>query len=164
MAYVIERSPNTFEEVSGAFQSGSGDDAVNHPDEWLAFSTAEDRADVGVYEFEPAEVPEGKIAIGFRFVRDGGRIVQLAELGEPQSQVPASVTPRQLRLALLFAGKLAQVEAFVAGDQAPPEAVISWEYATEFLRGDPMLGQFAAMLGLSDDDVDGLFIAAAQIQ
>jgi len=68
-----------------------------------------------------------------------------------------------LRLALLGAGKFGQVETFVGSGKAPPEAVISWEYATEFLRSDPMLGQFAAMLGLSDDDVDGLFIAAAQI-
>jgi len=164
MAYVIERAPNTFEEVDGAFQSGSGEDAVNHPDEWLASSTPADRASIGVYEFEPAEVPEGKVAVGFRFVRDGDRIVQLAELEDPQPQVPTIVTPRQLRLALHFAGKRAQVEAFVASDQAPPEAVISWEYATEFLRNDPMLGQFAAMLGLSGEEVDALFIAAAQIQ
>jgi hypothetical protein len=83
-----------------------------------------------------------------------------------KAAVPLSVTPRQLRLALLGAGKLDQVEAFVASGAAPPAAVISWGYATEFLRSDPMLNQLAAVLQppLGEDEIDQLFVAAAQIQ
>jgi hypothetical protein len=80
--------------------------------------------------------------------------------------VPLSVTPRQLRLALLGAGKLGQVQAFVGSGAAPEAAVISWEYATEFLRSDPMLNQLAGALQppMTGDQIDQLFVAAAQIQ
>ena len=163
MPYVIERQPNDFEEIAGAFQSGDGDAAVNHSTDWLAASTAEERAELHIHDVPPADVPDGMIIVSRRYERVDGVVTEILELAPASIVVPASVTPRQLRLALHFAGKLAQVEAFVAGGQAPPEAVISWEYATEFLRSDPMLGQFAAMLGMTGEEVDGLFIAAAQI-
>jgi hypothetical protein len=163
MAYVIERPSGDLEEISGAFQSGDGDAAVNHSTDWLDASTAEERAELRIHDVPPADVPAGMVVASRRYDRVDGVVTEILELSPAPIVVPASVTPRQLRLALHFAGKLDQVEAFVTGGQAPPEAVISWEYATEFLRSDPMLGQFASMLGLTDDDVDGLFIAAAQI-
>jgi hypothetical protein len=163
MSYVIERGADLLEEISGAFQSGVGDDAVNHPAEWLGASTEEERAELRIHDVPPAEVPDGMIVVSRRYDRVDGVVTEVLELAPAPVVVPASVTPRQLRLALLGAGKLDQVEAFVASDEAPKAAVISWEYATEFLRSDPMLGQFAAMLGLTDEEVDGLFIAAAQI-
>jgi len=164
MPHVIERAANLFEEVSGGFQSGNGDKAINHPDGWLEAASPKELDEARVQFVPPAEVPEGMVAVSTRYARVDGTVTQLLELAPEPVAVPASVTPRQLRLALLGAGKLDQVEAFVTGGQAPPEAVISWEYATEFLRSDPMLGQFAAMLGMTDEEVDGLFIAAAQIQ
>jgi hypothetical protein len=164
MPHVIERAPGTFEEVRGAFQSGADEDIVNHPVGWLEAASQEELDEARVQLVPPAELPAGMIITSTRYKRVDGVVTQLHELAPEPVVVPNSVTPRQLRLALHFAGKLAQVEAFVAGDQAPPEAVISWEYATEFLRSDPMLGQFATMLGLSGDEVDALFIAAAQIQ
>jgi len=81
-----------------------------------------------------------------------------------RENVPAGVTPRQLRLALYYAGKLEQIEAFIASGDAPAPAKISWEYATEFLRSDPMLAQFGAMLHMTDADIDAVFVAAAKIQ
>lgn len=164
MPHVIERGPGTFEEVRGAFQSGVDEDAVNHPVGWLEAASQEELDEARVLLVPPAELPAGMIIMSTRYGRIDGVVTQLLELAPEPVVVPNSVTPRQLRLALHYAGKLDQVEAFVTGGQAPPEAVISWEYATEFLRSDPMLGQFAAMLGMTDDEVDGLFIAAAQIQ
>ena len=40
MVYVIERAPDVFEGINGAFQSGNDHDAVNHPVEWLELSIA----------------------------------------------------------------------------------------------------------------------------
>lgn len=78
----------------------------------------------------------------------------------PQSPDVQSVTPRQARLALLAAGKLAAVtEALAAMPGAQGEAArITWEYATEIRRDDPLVKLLAAQLGV---DVDALFVAAA---
>jgi hypothetical protein len=166
MPFVIERASDVFEEISGAFQSGDGDKAVNHPAEWLAASTAEDRAIFRVHVVEPAALPAGMIVTATRYARVDGAVVQLAETAPAPIVVPGSVTPRQLRLALLGAGKLEQIEWFLEGPNAPREAIISWEYATEFLRSDPMLNQLAGALQppLSGGEIDQLFVAAAQIQ
>lgn len=76
-------------------------------------------------------------------------------------KVPASVTPRQVRLLLLQQGLLSQVEAMIAaGDEA---AKITWEFASEFRRDDPLLLALSSQLGLTPQQVDGFFIAAAQI-
>ncbi|CAB5079529.1 hypothetical protein UFOVP143_6 [uncultured Caudovirales phage] len=75
--------------------------------------------------------------------------------------VPVSVTPRQVRLLLLQQGLLANVEAMIkAGDQATQ---ITWEFASEFLRNDPLLEQLSKALGLTDAQVDQFFIAAASL-
>lgn len=77
--------------------------------------------------------------------------------------VPASVTPRQVRLLLLSQGLLASVEAMIAAsDQATQ---ITWQYASEFKRNDPLLAQLAANLvpPLTNEQIDQFFIAAAQL-
>ena len=73
--------------------------------------------------------------------------------------VPASVSARQARLALLAAGLLDQVEAAVA--TAGGSVRIEWEYATVNERASPLLAAIAGALGLTDAQVDALFIAAA---
>jgi len=165
MPYVIERAPDLFEEISGSFQSGTGKAAINHPDGWLEAASRTELAEAQVSFVAPAEVSDGMVAVSTRYARAGGVVLQLLELAPEPVIIPASVTPRQLRLALLFAGKLDQVEAFVASGHAPKAAVISWEYATEFLRGDPMLNELAGALQppLAPADIDALFVAASRI-
>lgn len=77
--------------------------------------------------------------------------------------VPASVTMRQARLALLAAGKLSAVESAIAALPDPPKtaAQIEWEYSNEVQRHNGFVSQLGPALGLSDDDLDALFIAAA---
>ncbi|ULQ46936.1 hypothetical protein JN531_001310 [Flagellatimonas centrodinii] len=73
--------------------------------------------------------------------------------------VPASVTARQARLALNAAGLRTQVESAIAqADQATQD---TWEYATEIERGNPIVGLIASGLGLTDEQVDALFVDAA---
>ena len=83
----------------------------------------------------------------------------------PPPVVPQAVTPRQLKLALLGADLLDDIEAFIASGAVPRKAVISWEDATEYRRDDPMLNEMAAHLTppLSAEQIDQLFIAAAAI-
>lgn len=73
----------------------------------------------------------------------------------------APVTPRQVRLLLLSQGLLSQVTDLIA--QQPEAAKIAWEYASEFRRDDPLLLSLAATLGLTNQQLDDFFIAAAVI-
>ena len=76
-------------------------------------------------------------------------------------QVPQIVTIRQAKLALLQAGLLDDVDAAVA--QADGVTQIEWEYATEVERSWPTLLTIQAALGLSEQQVDDLFIVAASL-
>jgi hypothetical protein len=75
--------------------------------------------------------------------------------------VPTVVSMRQARLALYGAGLLDQVNALVAS--STPDVRIEFEYATELRRDWPTLVALAAGLGLTDAQIDDLFIAASQL-
>ena len=79
--------------------------------------------------------------------------------------VPASVTIRQARLALLGAGLLASVDAAIDGmpSQQKEAARIEWEYATEVQRSSGLVPMIGAALGLDDAALDALFIEAAAL-
>lgn len=82
-----------------------------------------------------------------------------AALAAAAPVVPASVTPRQVRLVLLSQGLLASVEAMI--DQQDEATKISWQYASEFRRDDPLLNQLAVNLNLTSQQIDDFFIEAA---
>ena len=73
--------------------------------------------------------------------------------------MPESVTALQVRLALIRAGLADAIAAYVA--QQPDEVRAAWEYAIEVRRGHALLCAGAAALGMSDEQVDDLFRAAA---
>ena len=83
---------------------------------------------------------------------------------EPES-VPTEVTMRQARLALLGAGKLAQVEAAIASMPEPHKtaASIEWEYSNALQRSNPFVSQLGAALGLDDAAIDAMFVEAAKL-
>lgn len=75
--------------------------------------------------------------------------------------VPYSITPRQCRLLLLQQGLLDTVEGLIAGRDKATK--ITWEYALEFKRDDPLLIDLGVDLGLTSAQIDQFFIAAAQL-
>lgn len=79
--------------------------------------------------------------------------------------VPQSVTMRQARLALLGAGLLSSVDAAIAGMAEPDKTVaqITWEFAATVDRQFGMVPTLAAALGMTEAQIDALFIAAAQL-
>lgn len=79
--------------------------------------------------------------------------------------VPVSITPRQGLTMLSRAGALAQVlQALDAMEgQGGEEARIDFERATEWRRDWPLLNNMAALLGLSSDQVDQMFVSAATL-
>lgn len=73
--------------------------------------------------------------------------------------IPQSVSARQAKRALLEAGLLDQVETLISTQ--PREVQIDWADATEFSRAWPTLLSLQAALGLSDTELDNLFILAS---
>lgn len=84
-----------------------------------------------------------------------------AETAIDHSIVPQAVTRRQALLALLAAGKLDQIELLI---QSAPRAVqIAWEAAGTFERTNPLIESLAPQLGLTEADIDALFIEASKL-
>lgn len=80
-------------------------------------------------------------------------------------QVPYRVQMRQARHALLGAGLLSQVEAAIEAFPEPAKstAKIEWEYSTTLDRDNPVVLQLIPLLGLTEQQVDQLFITAASL-
>jgi hypothetical protein len=81
-----------------------------------------------------------------------------------EQYVPQTVTMRQARLAMLNAGILHLVDDAIAAMPSPDKetAQINWEYASEIARNDTMVGALALSLGMTEQNVDELFIVASQ--
>ena len=79
--------------------------------------------------------------------------------------VPAVVSMRQARLALLAAGHLSKVNAALAALPSPQKeaAQIEWEYATEVRRESDLVKGIGAAIGLDAAALDALFIAGAKL-
>lgn len=98
------------------------------------------------------------------FFRDGAWEVETAQ--PPVAPVPQSVTMRQARLALLGAGLLDDVAAAIAAIPDPVQrkaAEIEWEYAQTVDRNSPLIQQLAPALGMTEAQMDELFVAAARL-
>lgn len=74
--------------------------------------------------------------------------------------VPASVTRRQMKLALLQQDLLSAVEAAVLA-LSDPALTINWQDALDFRRDHPFVLQMAALLGKTEAEVDEMFVLAA---
>ena len=79
--------------------------------------------------------------------------------------IPDHITMRQARLVLLGIGKLAVVDAAINSLPEPHKsgAKITWEYSTEVQRKNGLVSQLASALGLTESQIDELFIAGAKL-
>ena len=80
--------------------------------------------------------------------------------------LPDSVTMRQARIALLQSGVLDQVDAAIAAIPDPAErraAEIEWEYGAVVDRLSPWVVSLTAALGMTPQEVDGLFRLAVTL-
>lgn len=83
----------------------------------------------------------------------------------PVPVVPAAVTMRQARLVLLGAGLLDDVEAAINALPSPQKeaARIEWEYSKEVQRHNGFVSVLAPSLGLTESQLDQMFIQAATL-
>lgn len=83
-----------------------------------------------------------------------------------KSQIPSAVTMRQGRLALLQFGLLDTVDSALAAIEDSIQrraAQIEWEYATEIRRDSPLVTQLSSSLGLTEKQMDQLFLLASTL-
>ena len=119
--------------------------------EYIATTTPADW--MGTTQLVPPAVTESQSAV----FRDGAW--EVVEAAPVVPAVPTIVTMSQAQLALLAAGHLDAVEAAV--ETMPREAQILWRKANTVVRDDPLLIELAALLGLTEADVDALFVAGS---
>lgn len=80
--------------------------------------------------------------------------------------VPDSLSPTQLRIWLLRAGKLEQVNTLIASDPDPlrrTEKEQRWDYALAIPRSHPLVLEIGEALGMTDEEMDDAFIQAASL-
>ena len=78
-------------------------------------------------------------------------------------EIPAEVTRFQALAAMELAGYLTQVEAIIGDAKTPKLTKLAFANAQSFRRDSPMLEGMAKLSGLSNADLDALFVAAAGI-
>lgn len=84
---------------------------------------------------------------------------------EFKATVPKKVTMRQARKALLLAGKLDTVNAAINAMPSHDRelAKIEWEYSQEVQRAWPLVEQLIPALGMTEREMDELFIHGATL-
>jgi hypothetical protein len=106
-----------------------------------------------------------------------GKVIGVRANGEPSADnieadianpapapvaVPQEVTRRQIFLALL-ATSSSLTRAAIRGGLVDEAALIEFDEAITFKRTHPLVAALASSLGLSDAEVDAIFIAAAAL-
>lgn len=79
---------------------------------------------------------------------------------EPVVVIPNSITPLQAKLQLLEIGLLDEVEEMVKQDR---KVEIYWTNAQNFYRTDSILLGMAEVLGLTNTQLDDLFLQASKL-
>ena len=77
--------------------------------------------------------------------------------------IPTSIEMRQGRRALLAAGLLSKVDGAIAAMPSPTRdhVQIDWEFSPTVNRNNDLVKNLASALGLTDRQVDDLFVSAS---
>jgi hypothetical protein len=81
----------------------------------------------------------------------------------PPPPIPATVTRFQALATLSAAGHLPAIRTYIATLDQDNITRLAWENAADWERSSPTLAALATMLGLTDAQVDDLFVAALQV-
>lgn len=85
----------------------------------------------------------------------------------PEPPTFPTISPRQLRLALLETGTSGiQVDALLSAISDPDErdyAVIEWNHATAFGRDHPLIASLGSALGYTEEQIDTLWVWASTL-
>jgi len=91
----------------------------------------------------------------------------LTKVDRPAPPVPQSVTPRQIRLALIDRGIMPDsITAQLSATEDPvlrAKSLAEWEFASDVKRNHPLIAQLSGALQFTDADVDAIFREAKAI-
>lgn len=79
-----------------------------------------------------------------------------AEKEEEERMLLLSLTKREVFLALFHDKELTPEQ--LRAQITDPEALIEFDYAERYYRGNPLINEIGAMLGYSKEDLDYLFV------
>lgn len=84
---------------------------------------------------------------------------------QPPALLPPGLSARQFRLGLHVNGLLSSVQASIdaLGEPERTAAQIEWEYATQIERTHPLVQNLSAQLGLTDEQIDAMWLAALEL-
>lgn len=125
----------------------------------------EELASINLYSPIVDEVPEGKVVVGSTVERVDGVVKCVYTLEDYVEPTPTRVSRRQAKLALLQANLLHLVEPALNALPEPQKTVtlIEWQDAQEFNRKHDLIESLAIVLGLTEQQVDDLFMTASKL-
>ena len=105
------------------------------------------------------------------FIQNGGVVIEIEGTPEEIAEankliVPSIITARQLRLQLVLNGfDLNTIDLIIDSLPEPNKSIakVSWEYATTFEREHQMLELIAQQLGITETELDTIFINAEKL-
>lgn len=124
-------------------------------------------ASVGIYRVikEDIPTPEGKQVVSYTYSIEGNIAKATPVFEDIPRYVPESVSRAQGKAALYSAGLLQAVEDYIEGlvGEEKVRATLAFNETNEWHRDSPFLTQAATTLGLTEEQLDNLFILADSI-
>ena len=117
----------------------------------------------GTLRLDGVVVPQDDSQAAYRayalFLQNGGTPLQIADQEQPPTRQHITVTARQMRKALIAVGLHDQINATIlaSGD---PMLIADWEFATEFESDHPTVRGMLPALGITEDQMYGIFESA----
>lgn len=107
---------------------------------------------------------ENLLPVGSVQISDEDAAAIQAANGQPEtSSIPQVVSAAQGGIALIQAGFMADVQSVIDAPETPAEIKWAWARATEWHRDSPAMAYIAPIAGISEAQMDELFIAAGRI-
>lgn len=142
---------------------------ITYPEEIFYTWTRDKKAAIGIYEVEHDPIPEGFKVTGWSFTLEEDHAVgtpTLEPIPEPATPVPQTVSRAQGKAALIKGGLWTAVVSYVESIEDEMVRLLAETalYDTqEWRRDSPFLSGCSQELGLTQGDLDNLFITASEI-
>lgn len=120
----------------------------------------------GVYRIEALDGETATICGDRQFATSFLTLTEepLQDYEAPRPAVPEHISAPQARAVLRARGLYDAVAALMAAPETDPVVKDFWEYEYQLDRASPALNAMAVALGLSQSDLDDMFIAGAQVR
>ena len=116
------------------------------------------------FNIEEITNDEGEVSYQYEQLRlepyTDDETIELMVTQRKEELKPKILTPRQARLVLLQYGLLDDIEELVKTNKA---ISIWWEYSLDIQRNDERLLEFAAIAGITSEELDAMFLEGSKL-